>query len=164
MITIIVAIARNRAIGMNNDLLWHLPEDLKRFKRITSGHCVLMGKKTWESLPVKPLPGRKNIVLTDNPDECFDCDHTARSLEEALNVCRDSGDIFVIGGGMIYSQFMNLADRLMITEVDKEFTADTFFPAIDTSVWEEVEREGPWYDKKNDFNYSYVTWERRDRR
>ena len=161
MITIIVAIARNNAIGRNNDLLWHLPADLKRFKLITSGHCVLMGKRTWESLPVKPLPGRKNVVLTDDPDDCFDCSFTARSIEQALEECRDCEEVFVIGGGMVYNQFMELADRLLITVVDKDYEADTFFPEIDTAVWEQAEVEGPWYDDTNDFHYSYVTWHRR---
>ena len=164
MISIIVAIAKNYAIGKNNDLLWHLPADLKRFKRLTSGNCVVMGKKTWESLPVKPLPGRKNIILTDNPADCFECSHTALTIEEALTQCRGCEEVFVIGGGSVYLQFMDIADRLYITWVDREFDADTWFPEIDPVVWEETEREGDFFDEPNGFTYRYTTYLRRNLR
>jgi len=161
MISIIVAIAKNYAIGKNNDLLWHLPEDLKRFKRLTSGHCLLMGKKTWESLPVKPLPGRKNIILTDNPADCFNCSYTAFSIKDALVKCAGCEEVFVIGGGSVYRQFMDIADRLLITWVDKDYDADTFFPEIDPTIWEAVETEGDYFDEKNGFSYRYITYQRR---
>lgn len=149
------------AIGLNNRLLWHLPEDLRRFKRLTTGHCVVMGKRTWESLPVRPLPGRRNIVLTDKPNECFECSETAYSVEGALNLCKASSDVFVIGGGSVYRQFMPFADRLYITMVDKDYEADTFFPRIDPGEWELIEEEGDFRDEKNDFVYRYLVYRRR---
>ena len=161
MITIIVAIASNGAIGRNNDLLWHIPGDLKRFKKITSGHCILMGRNTWYSLPKRPLPDRTNIVLTDDPCECIKDCTSAYSIEDALSKCTGGKEVFVIGGGMIYKQFMSRADRLMITHVHKDYEADTFFPEIDPEVWEEVEREDHEPDGSNDFSYSYVTYIRR---
>ncbi|MBE0673779.1 MAG: dihydrofolate reductase [Bacteroidales bacterium] len=163
MISIIVAIARNYAIGRNNDLLWHLPDDLRRFKRITAGHCVIMGKKTWESLPVRPLPGRRNIILTDNPGDCFDCSHTSFSIEDALKQCSDCSEVFVIGGGSVYRQFMDIADRLLITWVDKDYEGDTFFPEIDPDIWEVSDNEGDYFDDANGFTYRYVTYLRKER-
>jgi dihydrofolate reductase len=161
MISLIVAIAENNAIGKDNELLWHIPDDLKRFKKLTSGHCVIMGKRTWNSLPVRPLPGRTNIVLTDNPDECFDCGITAYSIEDALKKCDNGDEIFIIGGGTVYNQFLNIADRLYITHVHKEFQADTFFPDINPAIWKVVEKEEHNTDPKTDFSYTYVTYHRR---
>src|SRR5665811_1243069 len=102
MISIIVAVSEDRGIGKNNELLWHISEDLKRFKRLTFGNTVIMGKKTWESLPRRPLPGRKNVVLTDVPQECIECSVTAYSIEDALSKCGKEEEIFVIGGGSVY--------------------------------------------------------------
>jgi dihydrofolate reductase len=119
MISIIVAVSDDWGIGKNNELLWHIPEDLKRFKRLTLGKCVIMGKKTWESLPRKPLPDRKNIVLTDIPGECIDCSFTAYSIPDALSNCEKDQEVFVIGGGSVYRQFMPVADRLYITMFTK---------------------------------------------
>jgi dihydrofolate reductase len=161
MISIIVAIAKNYAIGKDNNLLWHLPDDLKRFKKLTLGQCILMGKKTWESLPVRPLPGRKKVILTDNPEDCFNCSFTAFSIEDALRQCEGCEEVFVIGGGSVYRQFMDIADRLYITWVDKDYDADTFFPFIDPGVWQEVDNEGDYFDEKNGFTYRYTTYERR---
>jgi dihydrofolate reductase len=141
MITIIVAIDRNNGIGYRNNLLAHIPGDLKRFRKITMGHCLIMGKKTWESLPNKPLSGRCNIVLTDNELDCFDCAETARSVEEALSLCGPEREIFIIGGGSVYRQFMPLADRLMVTHIDGEYKADTFFPPISDEEWYVSEHE-----------------------
>ncbi|MGQ9620035.1 MAG: dihydrofolate reductase [Bacteroidales bacterium] len=141
MISIIAAVSDDLGIGMDNRLLWHIPADLKRFKRLTTGKCVIMGKKTWESLPVKPLPGRKNIVLTDNPNDYFDCDCTAYSVEDALKACNDCDEVFIMGGGSIYRQFMPLAGRLYITHVHDKAPADTFFPEIDPAVWITVSEE-----------------------
>lgn len=163
MISIIVAIAKNYAIGKDNDLLWHLPDDLRRFKRLTSGQCVVMGKKTWESLPVRPLPGRKNIILTDNPEDCFDCSHTAFSIDDALGKCAGTDEVFIIGGGSVYRQFMDVANRLYITWVDKDYEADTFFPEIDPRIWKSTEEEGPFFDETNNFHYRYVTYLRREK-
>ena len=161
MISIIVAIASNNAIGKNNQLLCYIPEDLKRFKKITTGHCILMGKNTWYSLPVRPLPGRLNIVLTDIPGEIVEGSITAYSIDEAVGKCSGGKEIFVIGGGIIYKQFLEIADRLLITHIHKDFDADTFFPEINPDVWKEVEREDHTHDQQNDFSYSYVTYIRR---
>lgn len=154
MISIIAAVSEDLGIGKDNRLLWNIPEDLKRFKKLTTGRCVIMGKKTWESLPVKPLPGRKNIVITDNPDDRFNCDYTAFSIEEALEACRGEEEVFVIGGGSIYRQFMPLADRLYITHVHDKVPADTFFPEIDPSVWEVVSEE--YHEKVPGLSPSYT--------
>jgi dihydrofolate reductase len=161
MITIIVAVDSNNAIGYNNNLLVHLPGDLKRFKKITMGHCVIMGKRTWESLPKKPLAGRKNIVLTDNELDCFDCAETARSIDEALRFCEPGREIFVMGGGSVYRQFMPIADRLMITHIHKVFRADTFFPVIDPSVWYVAETEEHISEDGDAISFTYTTYLRR---
>jgi dihydrofolate reductase len=161
MISIIAAVSDDLGIGKNNELLWHIPEDLKRFKRLTLGKPVIMGKKTWESLPRKPLPGRKNIVLTDIPDELIDFAITAYSLEDALKKGDKNVEMFVIGGGSIYGQFMEIADRLYITHVHKKASADIFFPKIDRRKWKIVEEKD--YISEDDFKipYSYVIYERR---
>ena len=161
MITIIVAVDRNNGIGYNNNLLAHIPGDLQRFKQITMGHCLIMGKKTWESLPLRPLPGRQNIVLTDNELDCFDCALTARSIDEALGFCEPGKEIFIMGGGSVYRQFMPLADRLMVTHIDREFTADTFFPAIDPVEWYLSEKEDYMTDDPDAVTFTYATYLRR---
>jgi len=154
-ISIIVAIAKNFAIGRNNQLLWHIPADLKRFKRITSGHQVIMGKLTYLSLPVQPLPNRRNIVITDQPGEVFEGCTTVYSVEEAMNLCNDREESFIIGGGSVYRQFLPFCNKLYITLVNKDFEADTFFPEIDYSEWVETSREVHdgfdfvVYDRKN---------------
>lgn len=161
MITIIVAVDSNNAIGYRNSLLTHLPGDLPRFKKITMGHCLIMGKKTWESLPRKPLAGRKNIVLTDNELDCFDCAETARSLEEALGFCDCDREVFIIGGGSVYRQFMPLADRLMVTHIHRGFTADTYFPPIDPEVWYVSEEEDHTSGEGGSISFTYITYLRR---
>ena len=161
MITIIVAVDRNNGIGYGNRLLVHLPGDLSRFKMITMGHCLIMGKKTWESLPVKPLAGRKNVVLTDNELDCFDCASVARSIDEALELCDSGREIFVIGGGSVYRQFMPLADRLMITHIDREFRADTYFPRISEEEWYIAEEERHFTEEDGGIGYTYTTYLRK---
>lgn len=161
MITIIVAIDRNHGIGYRNNLLAHLPGDLQRFRKITMGHCLIMGKKTWESLPNKPLPGRKNIVLTDNELDCFDCADTARSMEEAISLCEPGREIFIIGGGSVYRQFMPLADRLMVTHIHDEFPADTWFPEIDGEQWYVSEKEEYISQTPDTISFTYTTYLRR---
>ena len=161
MITIIVAIDRNNGIGYRNNLLAHLPGDLQRFKKITMGHCLIMGKKTWESLPVRPLAGRQNIVLTDNELDCFDCAATARSIDEALALCEPGREIFIIGGGSVYRQFMPLADRLMVTHIHGEFPADTFFPEIDPNEWYVSEKEAYMAGDPGTISFTYITYLRR---
>lgn len=160
MISIIVAIAENYAIGKNNDLLWHIPEDLKRFKRITSGHKIIMGKRTYESLPYRPLKNRTNIVISDVPGDHYEGCVMAYSIKEAINLCNQKEECFVIGGGMVYRQFMPLADKLYITWVHKEFDADTFYPEIDPGIWKETGRE-KGEGEGLDFSYSFVTYIRR---
>ena len=158
-IAIIVAIAQNFAIGMNNDLLFHLPNDLKRFKKITSGHAVIMGKRTLFSLPNGPLPNRRNIVITDVPGEVFDGCETVYSIDEAVEVVRNEELAFVIGGGMIYRQFYPIAGKLFLTMAHQDFEADIFFPEINFNEWKELSRE-TLFDEKNNFNYSNIDLER----
>ncbi len=161
MITIIVATDRNNGIGYNNGLLANIPGDLKRFREITMGHSLIMGKKTWESLPNKPLAGRQNIVITDNELDCFNCADTARSIEEAVSLCRPGNEIFIIGGGSVYRQFMAQADRLMVTHIDAEYTADTFFPEISPDEWYVSENEDFLSEDPSQISFSYTTYLRR---
>ncbi len=161
MITIIVATDRNNGIGYNNSLLAHIPGDLRRFKDITMGHCLIMGKKTWESLPNKPLTGRKNIVLTDNELDCFNCAETARSIDEALSLCDPGREIFIMGGGSVYRQFLPLADRLMVTHIHREYQADTFFPEISPDEWYVSEQEDFLSEDPSEISFSYTTYLRR---
>lgn len=163
MISIIVAVSEDWGIGKNNELLWHVSEDLKRFKSLTLGNTIIMGKKTWESLPRRPLPGRKNIVLTDVPDEVFDGSVTAYSVEDALNKCSESEEIFVIGGGSVYRQFMPVTDRLYITHIHKKAEADVYFPVIDLRIWEAVKKEEYKASDDNSIAYTYIIYERKDR-
>lgn len=161
MISIIVAIAQNMAIGKNNDLLWHLPADLKHFKQLTSGNTVIMGERTFFSLPVRPLPKRRNIVITDKPDLQLDGCEMAHSIDEACALCRHDDENFVIGGGSIYRQFMALADTLYITWVYRDFEADTFYPDIDESVWEQTELSERMYDAEANLEFAFATYKRR---
>ena len=159
-ISIIVAIAQNFAIGKNNDLLFHLPNDLKRFKQITTGHPVIMGRNTLLSLPKGALPNRRNIVITDNPDEMFERCEMVFSIEEAIQAVENEEEAFVIGGGMIYRQFFPHAGKLYLTLVHRDFDADVFFPEVNYSDWEEIHRED-LFDEKNEFNYSNLDLKRK---
>ncbi len=161
MISIIVAIAQNLAIGKNNDLLWHLPADLKHFKQLTTGRTVIMGERTFLSLPRRPLPNRRNIVITDKADLQFDGCEMAHSIDEAARLCRPDEENFVIGGGSIYRQFMPLADTLHITWVYRDFDADTFFPAIDAATWEAVAQSERQRDEATGLEFAFVTYKRR---
>jgi len=154
-IAIIVAIAQNFAIGKNNDLLFHLPNDLKRFKKITSGHAVIMGKRTLFSLPNGPLPNRRNIVISDVPGETFEGCETVYSIDQAVEAVQNEQEAFVIGGGMIYRQFYPLAGKLYLTMAHRDFEADTFFPEINFDEWRVVNCED-LFDEKNNFDYSYI--------
>jgi dihydrofolate reductase len=160
MISIIVAIAENYAIGKNNDLLWHIPEDLKRFKRLTTGHTVIMGKKTYESLPRRPLPNRVNVVITDDPEDHFDQCVMTFSIEDALDKINLSDENFIIGGASVYRQFLPFSDRLYITWVYKSFDGDVFFPEIDFSEWSLVSSEDIPASGENDFSYSNRIYDR----
>ena len=162
MISIIVAVSEDWGIGKDNELLWHISEDLKRFKRLTSGNTVIMGKKTWESLPRRPLPDRKNIVLTDNPQETIVNSVTAYSIDDALSKCRPDEEIFIIGGGSIYRQFLPIADRLYITHVHKKAPADIYFPEIDLNAWEKTEEEEFVSVENECIPYTYTIYQRRE--
>lgn len=161
MISIIVAVSEDWGIGKDNELLWHIPEDLKRFRRLTTGNAIIMGKKTWESLPRRPLPDRKNIVLTDIHDEIIEGSITAYSIEDALGKCDRDKEIFIIGGGSIYRQFIPVADRLYITHVHKKAPADIYFPVIDLNIWEVVQREEYPGTGDQKIPYTYTIYERK---
>ena len=160
MISIIVAVAENNAIGRNNDLLWHLPDDLVRFKRITSGHPVIMGRRTWESLPKRPLPNRRNIVISDIPGDRIDGAEVAFSIEDAVALCNPEEENFVIGGASVYRQFLPLCNRLYLTRVYKDYEADVFFPELNKAEWKLVSSEDGPPDGKNDFRYTYLVYDR----
>lgn len=161
MISIIVCIAQNRAIGYENKLLYWLPNDLKRFKQLTTGHTIIMGRRTFESFPKGALPNRRNVVLSRQVDAHFEGAEHYCTLEEALSGCRPDEDIYIIGGSTVYKQAMPLADRLLITHVaDTPDKADAFFPIIDPSVWRETNREAHGTDEKHQYPYSFVDYER----
>ncbi|MBI5219175.1 MAG: dihydrofolate reductase [Bacteroidia bacterium] len=160
-ISIIVAIAENYAIGKDNRLLWHISEDLKRFKKLTTGHTVIMGKKTYESLPVRPLPNRTSIVITDIPGEKIEGCVMAYSIEDAVNKCNPAEENFVIGGGSVYRQFLPIIDKLYLTKVHHAFDADTFFPEIHFDEWDLLEKQDVKADEKNKYNYTYLIFKRK---
>jgi dihydrofolate reductase len=162
MVTIIAAIAKNNALGLNNDLIWHLPADLKRFKKVTTGHHILMGRNTFESIG-KALPNRTTIIITRNETYTKEGCLVANSLEQAIDMASADSQIYIIGGAQIYKYTLenNLADVLDITLVHEEFEADAFFPNIDESVWEIVKREDFMADEKNKFDYSFVRYKKR---
>jgi len=158
MITIIAAVARNRAIGFENKLLYWLPNDLKRFKALTTGHTIIMGRNTFESLPKGALPNRRNVVLSRTTKELPGCE-VFPTLEEALQSCRSDEDIYIIGGARVYEQAIKFADRLCLTEIDdtpKE--ADAFFP--DYSDWKVETKEAHPKDEKHAFEYAFVDYVR----
>ena len=160
MISIIAAVARNRAIGHQNKLIYWLPNDLKRFKQLTTGHTIVMGRNTFLSLPKGALPNRRNIVLSRTQTEHPGCE-TYASLEEALSHCRPDEHIYIIGGASVYAQSLALADRLCLTEVaDTPAEADTFFPPY-ADEWQEVSRENHPTDDRHAHAYAFVDYERR---
>lgn len=160
MITIIAAIGKNRELGKDNDLIWYLPNDLIRFKKVTSGRDVIMGRKTFESL-TKPLPNRTNIIITRNINyRVKDC-IVVHSLEAAIKAVKGNRDPFILGGAEIYNQAMDIADILDLTFVDAEFEADAFFPEIDLNIWKETSREDFKADEKHQYGYSFVTYKKK---
>jgi len=160
-ISIIVAIAENFAIGKNNDLLFHLPNDLKRFKEITTGKPVIMGRNTLLSLPNgRPLKNRRNIVISDVPGELFEGCEMTSTIEGAVELVKNEEEAFIIGGGMVYRQFYPQAGKLYLTVVHKPFEADVYFPEIQYDEWVETFRED-LFDEKNNFNYSYINLNRK---
>lgn len=160
MVSIIVAIARNGVIGDKNSLLWHIKEDMRFFRTTTSGHAVVMGRKTFESLGSKPLPKRTNIVIT-RADREFDGALTAHSLEEAIAMAAGDEEIFIIGGAQIYAEALRLADRIYITYVDCDYEGDTSFPEVDYSQWELVASEGHERGEEYEHPFEFRTYDRR---
>lgn len=157
MITLIAAVAENNALGRDNQLLWHLPDDFKRFKTVTSGHHIIMGRKTFESFP-KALPNRTHVVITRQknyqPEGCLVVD----SLEKAIAICPKDEETFIIGGGEIYQQSIKIADKLDITKVRHSFEADTFFPEIDLEQWKLTSSEFHPKDEKHKFDFTFETY------
>ena len=160
MVILIAAAAKNNALGKNNDLIWHLPDDFKRFKAITSGHYIIMGRKTFESFP-KPLPNRTHVVITRQkgyqPEGCIVVD----SVEKALAISPKNENIFIIGGGEIYTLGLPFAQKIELTRVDNDFEADVFFPEIDLEEWKMVEEEFHPKDEKHKYDFSYQTFIRK---
>ena len=159
MITIIAAVGKNNELGKDNDLIWHLPNDLKRFKTVTAGHHVIMGRKTYESLG-RPLPNRTNIIITRNSDFKANGCVVVHSLEEAIEAAKEDANPYILGGAEIYKQAMKIADSLDLTHVDATLDADAFFPEIDKKSWTEIAREDHFKDDKHQYNYSFVTYKK----
>lgn len=160
MITIIAAIADNNALGKDNQLIWHLPADLKRFKKVTLNHHIIMGRKTFESLG-KPLPNRTTIIITRNRAYKIENCIVVNSLEAALEAAQTDENPYILGGAEIYKQAIKIADKLDLTFVHHSFEADAFFPVIDTDIWKEESRQNFNMDEKNNYNYSFVTYIRK---
>ena len=160
-LTIIVAASENDAIGLGNKLIWHLSNDLKRFKELTNGHHIIMGRKTFESFP-KPLPNRTHIIITRQEDyKAPDGVIVVYNLEDAIDAARKDTQPFIIGGGQIYKQAMNLADKIELTRVHENFEADTFFPKIDMTIWKEINNVFHKKDDAHEHEFSFLTYERK---
>ncbi len=156
-LTLVVAVDAHNGIGINNQLPWHLPEDLAHFKRTTSGHPIIMGRKTFDSIG-RPLPNRRNIVITRNAEWQHDGVEAVTSIAAATELVGDA-PAFIIGGGQIFADTMSVADRLIVTHIAKTFDCDAFFPAIDPAIWQETARESHHSDAAG-FDYAYVTYDR----
>ena len=162
MLSIIVAKAKNNVIGKNNELIWKLPEDLKRFKQLTTGHTIIMGRKTFESLG-RVLPNRKHIIFSQNPDfkvndENVEIVHSMLQIQEYIE---DKKEHFVIGGAMIYNLLLPYVTKMYVTQIDKEFEGDAFFPRIDENTWEVVEKSEVMEDENSHLKYEYITYKRK---
>lgn len=156
MISLIAAMSKNRVIGNDNSLIWKLPADMKRFKEITTGKSVIMGRKTYESIG-RPLPNRRNIIITRNESYSVDGCEVVSSLEKAIEIC--NSDAIIIGGGEIYSQSLPIADRIHLTIIHENFEGDTYFPELGEE-WAKVSREDHQPDEKNQHKYSFIDYER----
>lgn len=161
MLSIIVAKAKNNIIGKENKLIWHLPEDLKHFKELTTGHTIIMGRKTFESLG-RVLPNRKHVVFSQNPDFKVDDENVeiVHSMLQIQEYIENEEENFVIGGAMIYNLLMPYVTKLYVTQINKDFEGDTFFPRIDENVWKEVSREKGLKNEENNLDYEFITYER----
>lgn len=161
IISIIAAVAKNNVIGKNNSLVWHMPADLKYFKETTSGHYIIMGRKTFESFG-KPLKNRTHIIVTRNKEYSYPGCHIAHNIDDAIKIAKENNqeEVFVLGGAEIYRQSIGLSDKLYITEIKEYFDGDTFFPIINENEWEEVERNEFEPDDKNKYPYAFVRYDR----
>ena len=159
-ITLIAAIAKDNALGKDNDLIWYLPEDLKRFKKTTSGHHIIMGRKTFESIG-KPLPNRTTVIITRNKDYKAEGCIVVHSLEAALTISKTEKEVFIIGGAQIYKEAIEIADKLDITEVHESFDADVYFPKIAPTSWTEISRQDFKADAINKHAFSFVKYSRK---
>jgi dihydrofolate reductase len=163
MLSLIVAVSENNAIGKAGDLLCYLPDDLKHFKALTTGATVVMGKKTFFSLPRHPLPNRRNIVLTHDGSFTYENTEVAHSIEELQSMITADENVFIIGGGEVYKQFMSLVDELQITHIHHTWEdADTFFPEIDLTIWQCVNKEKHPTDEKHQYAFTFATYKRLD--
>jgi len=161
-ISIISAIGENNEIGKNNELLWYIKDDLVRFKRLTHNNVIIMGQKTYESLPIKPLPKRTNIVITNDYDISYKDCIMAYSIEDSLTKAEywsNSDEVFVIGGGSIYEQFMEISQKLYITKVHHKFDADTYFPHIDKEQWDLISVDKRYENMINEYDFSFMIYE-----
>ena len=159
-LTIIAAVSINNVIGNNNKLIWKLSNDLKRFKKLTTNHSVIMGRKTFESLP-NPLPDRNNIVITRDTNYSKPNIQVCSSIEDAINLTKTDTQPFIIGGGEIYSQTINIVDKIELTRVHEEFDGDAYFPEIPLDIFELINEENYNSDLENEFDYSYLTYKKR---
>jgi dihydrofolate reductase len=159
-LSIVVAISANNAIGKNNQLLWHLPADLKHFKEITSGHTIIMGRKTYDSIG-RPLPNRRNIVITRKTDLQIENVEIVNSLQQAISLCEKEEEVFIIGGAEIYKSSISLVNRIYLTTIHQEYEADVFFPELKTEEWLETFQEYHKADEKNNVAYTFSTLERK---
>jgi dihydrofolate reductase len=160
IISIVVAADERNGIGKNNQLLWHLPADLKHFRNITYGNAVIMGRKTFESIG-KPLPGRKNIIISSRRDLRIEGVEVVNSIDQALDACRNNKEVFIIGGGNIFRQIINITDKIYYTLVHHRFDADVFFPELDPEKWEVLSVEKHSKDEKNPYDYTFINYIRK---
>lgn len=157
MITLIAAAAENNALGKDNQLVWHLPDDFKRFKQITSGHYIIMGRKTFESFP-KPLPNRTHVIITRQKNYKVDGCIVVNSIEDAIKACPKEEEVFIIGGADIYNQSIDFADKIELTRVHANFEADAFFPEINLNNWKLIFEEKHVQDEKHNFDFTFQTF------
>lgn len=158
-LSIVVAISENNAIGKNNQLLWHLPADLKHFKELTSGHPIIMGRKTYDSIG-RPLPNRRNIVITRQSGLTIPNVEVVLSLKEAISICKAENEVFLIGGAEIYKQALAFTNTIYLTKVHQNYEADVFFPELKENEWKEIAKEYHQADEKNNVAYTFSTLER----
>lgn len=161
MIIQIAAAAQNNALGKDNQLVWHLPDDFKRFKKLTTGHYIILGRKTFESFP-KPLPNRTHVIITRNKNYQAEGCIVVNSLQEALQKVPQGQDIFIIGGAQIYKQSMHLSDKIELTRVHTTCEADAFFPEINPQEWQLVNEEFHPKDENHQFDFTYQTFEKKN--